>query len=219
MTRRLVLVLAFLLPVTETADAQIIRSSRSNAPIGFVSLGIGWFQQQGLCNEASNSCWDFGSGPQWRATVELPVGNGASFGVAGTMGRMPLTYDGGVGTASCGQCDADANISQILALFRIGGGSGFHQVIDLSAGVTLFSNFRRSDSGTRLGDGKMVQNYNFSIGYGFGYSLSPRTSIQLVQDYGLLIHGRVPGSSDNTAQQSSTRIGVRLGLGERGRGF
>lgn len=217
MTRRFLLALA--LTTAEAAHAQIIRSSASSAPLGYTSLGIGWFQQQGLCNEASNACWAFGSGPQWRATLEFPVGTGASFGVAGTIARMPLTYDGGVGIAACSQCDADANISQILALLRIGGGSGFHQVIDLSGGVTLFSNFSRSDDGTRLGDGKMVQSYSFSVGYGFGYSLSPRTSIQLVQDYGLLIHERIPGSADNTAQQTSTRIGIRFGLGERRRGF
>jgi hypothetical protein len=35
----------------------------------------------------------------------------------------------------------------------------------------------------------------------------------IVQDYGLIIHKRQSGSTNNTAQQSTLRIGARYGLG------
>jgi hypothetical protein len=212
--RRVLVVFALLLAVTP-AQAQIIGREQTirREPIGWVSLGIGWLQQQGFNDPETGNGWDFSSAPQWRATVELPAGRGATFGVAGTIARVPLIFNGG----SCGRCDADANVSQVFGLFRIGGGgsSSFHQVIDLQAGITMFSNFRQSDTGTRLGTGEMSQNFTFGLGYGFGYSLSPRTHLTLVQDYGMIILKRLAGTSQRTAQQYTTRIGVRLGLGDK----
>lgn len=218
MIRRTFAGLAVLIAAGASAQAQIIQGPvRSAGPIGWTSLSIGWMQQQGLCDPDTNACWSFGSAPQWRATLEFPAGTGATFGVVGTTSRVPLTYSGGIGTNSCSRCDADANISQVMGLLRIGGGSSFHQVIDVSAGMTLFSNFRQSGSGMRLGSDKIIQDFTFMVGYGFGYSFSPRFQVMLVQDYGLVIHKRQPGSSQNTAQQSNTRLGLRYGLGERRR--
>lgn len=218
MTRRWLAVLALLCGSADIVHAQIIQPVRRVNPLAWTSLSIGWLQQQGLCDPNTGACWDFGSGPQWRATLEVPVGTGASFGVAGTTARLPLTYSGsGLSSNSCLRCDADANVSQIFATLHLGGGTGFHQVIDVSAGATLFSNFRASSDGSRLGDGKTTQDFSFAIGYGFGYGLSPRTQIMIVQDYTLIIHKRQTGSSNNTAQQSNLRIGVRVGLGDRQR--
>ena len=217
--KRTVFVLSgLLLFAGAAANAQIIDSRRvSTEPLAFTSLSVGWLQHGGLCDPDSNSCWDFGSAPQFRASLEMALGRGASFGVAGTTARVPLTYVGGL-LSGCTQCDADANVSQLLGTFHIGGGTGFHQVIDLSAGVTLFSNFRTTD-GTRLDPAKTRSAFSFGLGYGFGYSLSPRFSIMVLQDYGLVIHKRVSGDPNNTAQQSALRIGARYGMGSRRRGF
>lgn len=216
MTRRLLLGLVLVVAGAQVAEAQIIRSGIRTSPIAWTSLSIGWMQQGGFCDPDSSACWDFGNAPQWRATLEFPVGTGATIGAVGTIARVPLIYSSsGLSPNSCVRCDADANVSQIMGLLRIGGGSGFHQVIDLSAGVSLFSNFRRSDDGSRLGPGEMTQAFTFALGYGFGYNLSPRTQVMLVQDYGLVIHKRQSGSADNTAQQATLRLGVRMGLGDR----
>jgi hypothetical protein len=211
----LLVVFALLCTGADVARAQIIQSVRRFNPLAWTSLSIGWLQQQGLCDPDTSACWDFGSAPQWRASFEFPTGQGASFGVAGTTARVPLIYAGGLGTGSCVRCDANANVTQIFGQLHLGGGTGFHQVIDISAGATMFSNFRERAGGARLGDGKTKQDFSFSIGYGFGYALSPRTQIMLVQDYGLIIHKRQPGASNNTAQQSNLRVGVRIGLGDR----
>lgn len=217
--RKLLVALALSLVGAVTVDAQIIDSRRvgTGEPIAWTSLSIAWLQHQGLCDPDSNSCWDFGGAPQFRATLEMPMGRGATVGLAGTTARVPLIYDGGL-LSGCTRCDADANISQIFANFRIGGGTGFHQVIDVNAGVTIYSNFRTTN-GAKLDPAGTVSSFTFGIGYGFGYSLTSRFQLMLVQDYGLVIHERMPGRSTNTAQQSTTRFGARYGLGSRGRGF
>lgn len=218
MNRSLLAACGLALGVSATAQAQIIDSRRiSTDPLAWTSLSVGWLQHGGLCDPDSSSCWDFGSAPQWRASLEMPLGRGASLGVSGTTARVPLTYSGGI-LSGCARCDADANVSQVFGTLHIGGGSGFHQVIDLNAGMTLFSNFRTTD-GTKLDPDKTRSAFTFSLGYGFGYSLSPRFAIMVLQDYALVIHKRVSGDPNNTAQQSTLRFGARYGMGSRSRGF
>src|SRR5688572_1054968 len=206
--------------VTNAAHAQIIDSRQvgGGSPIAFTSLSVGWFQHGGLFDPNSESDWEFGGAPQFRVTLEAPMGGGAALGITGTTARVPLTYRGGL-LNGCSQCDADANVSQIMASLHLGGsGRGFQQVVDASAGMTLFSNFRTTD-GQRLDPAKSTTAFSFVIGYGFGFGVTERLKVMLVQDYGMLIHKRVPGSSTNTANQATTRVGMRYGLGSKRRGF
>lgn len=218
-TRNVLGAMAVLVVRAVTMDAQIIDSRRAGPPepIAWTSLSVGWLQHGGLCDSDSNSCWGFGGGPQFRASLDLPMGRGATIGISGTTARVPLRYDGGL-LSTCNGCDADANVSQIFANLHIGGGSGLHQVIDVNAGMTLFSNFRRT-TGEKLDPAGTVSAFTFDIGYGFGYSLTPRFQIMLLQDWGLVIHKRMSGQTNNTANQTTTRIGARYGLGSRSRSF
>lgn len=209
-------VIALLTLRTIAVDAQIIDSGRDGrtrrvpgTPRAWTSIFAGWTQQQGLCDPDSNSCWDFGSALQWRGTLEFPMGNGVTLGAVGTHSRMPLTYSDGL----LGGTDADANVSQILGQLRIGGGAGIHQVIDVTAGMTLFSNFRQASDGARIGPEGTTRNWSFGLGYGFALPLSPRAQVILLQEYGLIIGKRVSGRSSNTAQNQTLRLGLRLGLG------
>jgi hypothetical protein len=216
MTRIITGVIALLVSAAPLVDAQIIQPVYRSRPVAWTSLSVGWFQQGNVCAQA-DTCWDFGGAPQFRATLELPVGNAATFGVAGTMARVPLIYSSSnVLVGACSGCDANANVTQLLANFRMGGaaGAGFHQVIDLSAGPTFYSNFRTTD-GERLGAVGTVTDLSFGLGYGFGYSLSARTQVVLVQEWMLVLHERQPGSSENTTTQSNIRVGGRVALGER----
>lgn len=207
MRHRTLLVLAVLLAHTDVAQGQIIRPVARYRPVAWTSLSAGWLQHSTMCD--AEACWNFGGAPQFRGTLELPVGESAALGFAASTARAPLTYSG-----SCGTCDADANISQFLANFRMGGGLGFHQVIDVVAGTTMYSNFRHTD-GTRLGTGKAVNDLTFGLGYGFGYGISGRAQLVIVQEWALVLHKRQPGSPDNTAQQQTIRIGGRVALGEK----
>jgi hypothetical protein len=220
-TRRVIVAVTLLLVSADFVAAQIIRPQPiRTTPLAWTSLAIGWLQQQGFCDRDTGDCWDFGSSPQWRASLEMPLGAAGTttVGIAGTLSRMSLIYNGtALGTNSCVGCDATANISQVLGALRMGGSVGFHQVIDLAAGMTMFSNFRRRDNGNRLGTGKMTQNFTFAVAYGFGYGFSPRTQIAFTQEYALQFLPRQAGDANNVAQQATLRLGVRVGLGERRR--
>jgi hypothetical protein len=193
------------------ADAQIIDSRGGRGRMGpsaWTSIFAGWTRHEPLCDPDSNSCWNFGSALQWRGTVEYPMGNGATIGVVGTHSRAPLLYSSG----PIGTTDADANISQILGQLRIGGGSGIHQVIDMTAGTSLYSNFRRTSDGARLDSGT-VRNWSFALGLGFAMPFSPRSQMVLLQEFGYTIGKRMVGNPSNSAQTYTLRLGLRLGLG------
>lgn len=214
MARRL-LTFALILAAAQPVGAQIIDAGgsgrRFGQPNSWVSLGIGWLNQGGLCDPDSDSCWNFGSAPQWRATLELPMGRGATVGMAATTARVPLTYQGQVLCA--GGCDADANVSQYLAQLHLGGGTGIQQAIDISAGITSFTNFRSAGSGTRLPPAKAVSNFSFAVAYGFALPIRQNFHLTLTQEYGQIIGKRMPGQSRNSAEQNVTRLGARVGLG------
>ena len=199
----------------QLTGAQIIQPRRGFQPMAWTSLGVGWSQLQEICDPDTDACWNFGGAPQYRATLELPLGSqGASAGIAGTTSRVPLFWAGTGAAGNCAGCDADVNITQILGNLRLGGGSGFHQVLDLVLGATMFSDFRATD-GTRLGTGKTVTDVTFALGYGFGYAFTSRAQVQITQEWGLLVHERQPGNPNNTSQQQTTRIAFRYGLGDR----
>jgi hypothetical protein len=219
-TRRGLFVLALLVFGSAIAQAQIIRPVFRSDPQAWTSLSIGWFQQQAFCNRDTGDCYNFGSGPQWRASLEYPVGTGTTVGVVGTIGKMPLTFVAGSlpkpSSFTCFQCDADANVSQLLGVLHMGDGAGFHQVIDLAAGASMYTNFRRSDTGEKI-TGSGPTNFTFVAGYGFGYGFSQRAAITFETEYALEILKRQAGNANNTVQQYTIRIGGRYGLGTRNR--
>lgn len=215
MIRRVVFALAIMLAAADVASAQIIRPPTTGQASAWTSLSVGWLRQQEVCDRTSLDCWDFGSGPQWRASLEMPMGfGGTTVGLVGTIAKMPLIYRGSpLSTNSCAGCDADATVSQVFGTVRMGGGLGFHQVVDLSAGTTMFSNFRQSNGGAKLGSGKMTQDFTFAVAYGFGYGISQRTQFFFTQEFALLFLPRQAGSNNNTSQQATLRLGARYGLG------
>ena len=197
------LTIALLLAAAQSAGAQIIAAGgsgrRFGQPNAWASLGIGWLNQGGLCDPGSDSCWNFGSALQWRATLEYPMGRGATIGVAASTARVPMIYQAQLACSS--GCDADANVSQIFAN------------LNLAAGMTSFTNFRDANSGARLAPAKAVSNFSFAVSYGLAVPLRPNFHVTLNQDYGQVIGKRMAGQSRNTAEQNVTRLGVRVGLG------
>jgi hypothetical protein len=209
MRRRLIALLLVSL-ATSSAEAQIIRGRSAPRNLTWASASVGVAQMQAIDDYATDSRWDFGTVLAWRASLERQIGNGAAVGIAGSLSRPSIGYQGG-----CGRCDAHANVFQVLGVFRGGGGIGLHQVIEIAAGVTGFSNFRQDATGSRLEPTSTVVDPTLSIGYGFGYAVSPSTQLLLVQDFGLMLHRRdgAPGGSDSSPRWTVTRLGIRLGLG------
>lgn len=216
LARPLVLVLAAcaaalgLLP--HTADAQIMRLPSRTEPAYWVTGGVGIMSQNDVSDGRTGSVWRFGQGLQWRGSAEFPISGGSTLGVTGGYARLPLTYDG----PACGSCDADADVWTGHIGFHAGGGLGFHQVLQLGAGVTRFSNFRASASGETLppeGD----TDFSFSLGYGFGYGVSRTFQLFIVQDFGAVLHQRdgLEGGARTLSQTNLTRAGLRFGFGAR----
>ena len=76
MTRRGLFVFALVVAGLDTARAQIIRPSFRSDPQAWTSLSIGWLQQGAFDNRDTGDRYQFGSGPQWRASLEFPIGTG-----------------------------------------------------------------------------------------------------------------------------------------------
>jgi hypothetical protein len=205
---------------TARAGAQILRVPKQRSePAYWAGVGVGYYQMNAVADGRTGTGWDFGSGAQYRGTLEYSLGRGSSIGVTGTYARLPLRYVSLTDSPLPGGAfeeDAHAQVTQLLGTFHAGGGEGFHYVIDAGLGVTRFANFESDATGATLLPSSDTD-LAFSIGTGFGYSSGKSAEFFLVQDYGNTIHQR-DGLSNNARtniQQLTTRIGARFGTGTR----
>jgi hypothetical protein len=194
------------------AGAQIIRSGmRFSEPSAWFSLGAGFTNTFDVHDGTTGSVWQFGDATQYYASLEKSFGGGTTFGLRGTHARVPLLY---LGTTSG---DADGNVSQVMATVHVASGTGFHSVLELSAGATIYSNFRSRVSDQRLEPSSPDTDFAFSFGYGFGYNFSPTFAIDAVQDQSTSLHQKTGlSASEGTSNRfTTTRIVARFGLGRR----
>lgn len=216
---RAILLPVLLAAIAPSLGAQVIRvPARSNQPAAWISLNAGYLDMNAVNDGGTATVWDFGTGLQYRASLEQAMQNNGALGLTATYARLPMLHRGDEACASA-SCDAQGDIWQLLATFRMGGGQGFHQVIDLSLGVTSFRNFTLDETGAAVAPLDGDNDFTLSVGYGFGYGFSPRTQIMLVQDFTTMMHQRdgLSGNSSNFVQQRTTRLGIRYGLGTRRR--
>jgi hypothetical protein len=207
------------------AVAQRPRIVHLGEPAYWFSAGVGGFSGNGVNDGRTGSVWDFGNSLnlQYRASLEKSVGNGSSFGIAGTYARVPFVYysdatvplPGGTTGARCSRCDAHLDMTTLMGVFRAGTGVGFHQVIELSGGVVAYQNLREDGTKTKLAPaGGNIDPY-FAIGYGLGYGLNDRTQINFVPDYAIGLHERsgLSNGVSNTNSTRSLRLSLRMGFG------
>ena len=217
--RRLLLALVLLLVA---ADAQAQRGRRSPfappEPTAFISLGAALQNGFTVHDGATQSTWEFGDATQYTGSLERVLSPGATFGVRGNIARMPLTvtnHSTATSTATSG--DADALVSQLFASLYITSGGTIHSVLEGDVGATLYSNFEpRAGSAAVVSSGTDAD-FAFAFGYGFGYSFSPRMSVDVVRTSGQSLHQKtgLSASDESSAHVGSTRLIVRLGLGEK----
>ena len=227
MTKRIRLPAAMLWAVVAAAVAPVARGQiirvpqRASEQRGWVSASGGFLAVQRVSDGSTLSDWFFGNATQYRVSVEMPLQSGSTLGIVAATARVPLEYRPfatNTATACSVGCDADANISQLLAALHIGrSGMGVYQVIDLAAGATIYWNFRERGTGAALEPSSPDLDLALSLGYGFGYAFSPDMQVELVQDGAFSMHQRTGLSAgDNTLiRQFTTRIGMRFGLGAR----
>ena len=214
--RHLLLALVPLFIAAESG-AQVIRRGQFGAPppAAWVTGGIAQTGSWSVTDGSTGSRWEFGSGTQYHAGLEKANG-GVSFGLRGTRALLPLRYTrtdaGGTSVAT----DADANVSQLLATVHVSSGRGFHSVLELDAGATIYSGFTARGTGTTLAPSSDTD-FTFAFGYGFGYGFSNRFTIEVVQELGTVMHQRtgLGASDDANVRVHGTRLAGRFGLGTR----
>lgn len=207
--------LVAILFLSRSADAQVRRRGAvTTEPSLWVSIGAGVYGANGISDGATNSTWDFGNGTDWqyRVAMEKVLQNQFSLGGVLTYVNVPFVYSG---PACVGGCNAHLDLTSLGASFHAGGGTGLHQVLEVSAGATMYRNLHRDSNGAQLPPtGGNIDPY-FTFGYGFGYTFNPTMQLSIVQDYGLVLHERtgLSNSQSNTLTQHTTRLNMRFGFG------
>ena len=208
--RRFYLVL-FLSLAADTLGAQIGRSRYSfNDPAAFVSVGMAFQQSFQMTDGTTNTTWQFSNAQPWVASIEKALSGGASLGIRASTAKIPLKY-----ASPTGASDAEANVSQGFLTLHVASGSSFHSVLELSAGATMFSNFRTQSAGTKLAPSSPDYDFSFGFGYGFGYAFNQRFAVDVVQDITTSLHQKtgLAAGDDSSIRLHSTRLVARLGLG------
>ena len=205
-----------MLLATAGADAQIIRPRYElGQPTGSLSLGAA-IQQGWTVNDGStHSRWQFGDATQWVASLEKVLSGGASIGLLGTYSNVALQYTPLASSGVTTQTDANANVSQLFATLHVANGTGFHSVLELSAGATMYSQFKAQADGTALPPSAADLDFSFAFGYGFGYAFSPRFSVDVVQDVTTALHQKtgLSAGDNSSVRMHGTRLVGRFGIG------
>ena len=206
------LALAVLAFMPAMAEAQERGPSRG-ASKWYASLGSGLAWGDYIVDDASNSTWDFDAGFALRGTLEREVATRVGVGLAFSYARLPLTYNSLGASSQCAPCAADATVSSYGGVIRMGGGPGFHQVIEVFVGALRYGNFEQHEPRGALAP-KANTDFAFGAGYGFGYSLANDWQIVLVQDATNSLHERstLPQGGGRVARHFTTRLGLRIGF-------
>lgn len=184
-------------------------------PVWWGSVWGGFHFGDFIVDAPTSSDWDFDAGLILRATFERDVASQLALGISAAQSRLPLSYrsDPGGGGGCPARCNADATISSLAAFVRYGGGRGFHQVYELAAGATHYSNFRRTADEAPLEPRSGNTDFSIAVGGGIGYGLSRDWQVVLIQDAQYGIHERPPDGvgGSRITRTYVTRLGLRVG--------
>jgi len=189
-----------------------------------VSGGAAGVVMGAISDGASGKRWSFGSDPLWqlRGTLEKALDVATTLGISAGYGVVDVNVSRLEGTgvvdpfpgAVCvDACDAQLETWQLMGQFRSGGGPGFHTFFEAQGGVNGFRNLRTRDStAAPIGPSTTQMDFAGSLGFGFGYTLSPGLVLGLVQDFGMGWHSRenLPSDASRTYRTRATRATLRF---------
>ncbi len=210
------IVTLFVVLASRGAEAQIVRPRfQLNQPTAFISFGVALQQGWSVNDGSTNALWQFSDATQYVASLEKALAGGASIGVRGSYAKVPLQYRSLVGGDVLVQEDADADVSQLFGTLHVANGRGFHSVLELSAGATMYSKFTARSNGRRLNTEPNDLDFTFAFGYGFGYAFSPTFSVDVVQDVATSLHQKtgLSAGQDTSTRLHGTRLVGRFGFG------
>lgn len=190
----------------------------------WVSGGAAGVVMGAMSDGASGKRWSFGSDPLWqlRGTLEKALDMATTLGISAGYGVVDVNVSRLEGTgvvdpfpgAVCvDACDAQLETWQLMGQFRSGGGPGFHTFFEAQGGVNGFRNLRTRDStAAPIGPSTTQMDVAGSLGFGFGYTLSPGLVLGLVQDFGMGWHSRenLPSDASRTYRTRATRATLRF---------
>ena len=210
--RRLIAALAFVgaAPLASTLGAQIMRvpeKSQTRRPV-YASLSVGFLETQDRYDGQSGVLWELGQAFSYRGSLELGFRSGA-VGASASVASVPISRR----TALGGPSEGDIQLRQYLATFRTPEAQGMFQIIELGVGLGRWTSYSGTDVLTA--DERKARNaLALEIGYGFGFKLGDRASINVVQDLGTLIGSKegVPSGVSRAVRQYTTRVGGRVSL-------
>ena len=206
-TRTLALTAALLL--ASRAGAQLIKVpplDESRRPLS-VSVHLGFLQTQDRFDGQSGSQWYLGEALQYRAALEYGMKSG-SLALVGSLANVPIARSGGTAP---GFSDGTIQLRQYLAAFRTAETEGPHQIVDVGLGLSQWTAYSGTDVLTA--DERKARNaFTLVVGYGFGFTLGNRASVNLVQDVSTLWGSAegLPSGRSRTVRQYMTRVGMRV---------
>lgn len=213
------LLLALVPFVASDAGAQIMGRGglRFQQPTSWASFSAALVQPWSVRDGSTDATWEFSDATQYGLSLERTVATGASVGVRGSYARVPLRYSQLIGGDVAYQTDADASVSQLMALVHVASGRAFHTVLELGLGATMYSGFRARGEDTKLGPERSDADFTFAFGYGIGYAFSPSFSIDVVQDLATVLHQKsgLGAAEKSSARINGTRLVARFGFGAR----
>ena len=228
--RRILFAFLMVMVMAAPLTAQMPRSRVyvTNDPSTWMSAGAGIFRANVVNDGVTGSSWDFGNSynPQYRVTLESGLANGSSIGIAGGFAHAPFVYSADLARPlpadasgiRCANCNAHLDMMTLVGSFHSGAGLGLHQVLELSGGVVAYRNLKQDSDGAKLAPGGGNIDPLFSLGYGFGYGFSSRTSLDFTYDYlTYAIHERtgLSNGTSNTNSMPAMRVSLRMGFGGR----
>ena len=215
-------VLLALAAIPTAVDAQI-RGQPITAP------RQGWWFSGGaagvvlgdIVDGRSRTRWRFGNDPLWqfRGTLEKGLARGGTLGVSAGYGVVDVNVTPlatpptrpGIEPLCSGSCDAELELWSAMLQFRNGDGPGFHSIFEAQGGVTGFRNLRLRATRQTLTD-DASWDLSGTLGFGFGYTVSPGTAVTLVQDFGIGWHSAqdLPSGTGRTWRVRTTRAALRF---------
>jgi len=222
-----VLLVTSLVATAATAGAQIRgRSVETTDTRWLLSLGASAAILSDVNDGATQSTWKFGNDPLmlYRGAIEKSLDEATTIGVAVAYGKVGFTLAPFVPAGNprpglealpvecVNGCEAETDLYQAMAQFRSGGGPGFHTFFEANGGVTSFRNMRSETEQSGIGDGKGKLDLSGTLGAGFGYTLSQKLAITLVQDFGIGYHSKddLPSGTSRSWRIRNTRAALRF---------
>ena len=193
--------------------ARLPRQGYAPDPDYWVGLSIGYVDGTTVDDGDTGTSWRFGYSAQIRATLEKTVQRGVTVGASAGFSSPPLTYVSGFldpHTNCVSSCEANANVTQLMAFVHGGSGIGFHFVYDLEGGVTEFSDFRVRSTDTSLPPSNKYD-FTFGLGGGLGFGFSPTSDVYVSEMSDLVLHPS-NGASTTAPRMFTFRAGFRVGF-------